>query len=126
MAPKEKCKLSKTKIKKLLEFLSFIKGLNKNNRKIALKYASEDGLDFISESIFNTLYNSDCTSLLSKKKFKKLVKTLKPHAHMYKQLSQKNLPSAKKRTKIIQSGTGLPLLLSAIIPFLSSLLLTKK
>ena len=126
MAAKHSCRLSKKKIKSLLEFLTFIKGLHPQNRKVALKYVNDDGINFISESIYNALYNSNCTSLLSKRKLRQIVKTLKPNANLYKQLSCKALSSDVKRKKIIQTSTGLPLLFTAILPFLSSLLISKR
>ena len=96
----------------------FIKGLHPHNRKIASKYVNDDGMNFISESIYNTLYNSNCTSLISKRKLRQIVKTLKPKANLYKQLSYKALSSDVKRKKIIQTGTELPLLFTAFLPFL--------
>ena len=126
MATKTKCKISRQKARKVLELLNFLTKLNKNNQETALKFLNNEGLDYISETIFNILYNPDCTSNLTKSKRSRLVNTLKPSSHILRKISSKNYPIVSKQKKIIQSGSGISLLLSAAIPFLISLLSPKK
>ena len=125
-ATKTKCKISRLKALKVLELLKFLTKLNKNNRETALKFLNNEGLDYISETIFNILYNPDCTSNLTKSKRSRLVNTLKPSSHILRKISNKNYPIVSKQKKIVQSGSGISLLLSAAIPFLISLLSPKK
>ena len=126
MASKHKCVISQKKIQRILLLFKLLSNLNKTNRETVLKFINDEGIEYISECIFNVLYNSDCTSPLSKSRQNKLVRSLKPQSHLYKKLSQKKYPISLKRKKIIQSGAGISLLLSAVIPFLTSLLLPKR
>lgn len=125
MVASRKCALPKKKVKKILSFFKLISNLNNSNRKIALQYVNDEGLEYICESVFNILYNPDCTSNLSKNKKIKLIKTLKPKSANYQRIGTKKYPLSSKRVKIIQSGSGLSLLLSTAIPFLASLLMPK-
>ena len=125
MTLRSKCKISRKKIRDLLKFLKFINSFKKNNHKVALQFLSDDGLDYISESIYNVLYNPDCTSSLPKAKLRNLIRTLSPQSNLYKKVSKKNLSTKTRRKNLIQSGSGISLLLSTVVPFLTSLLLSK-
>ena len=126
MAAKPKCTIPKTKVIKILQLLKFLANLNKKDQETSLKFLNDEGLEYISETIFNILYNSDCTSSLTKDRRKKLIKTLKPKDKIFQQISNKQRPILSRRKKILQSGSGISLLLSAAIPFLVSLLLPRK
>ena len=121
MALKYKCAISRKKIKNILLLFKFLTNLNKTNQETALKFLSNDGIEYVSEGIYNILYNPDCTSCLPKSKQKKIIKTLKPKAKYYQKLSRKKHSVISKRKQILQSGGGLSLLLSTAIPFLASL-----
>ena len=126
MSGKSKCRLSKKKAERVLDLLKYLTSLKKSRQETAIKFISDEGLEYISETIFNILYNPDCTSLLSKSKKSKLIKTLKPNSFTFRNISNKQYPITTKRKKITQFGSGIPLLLSAAIPFLVSLLTPKK
>ena len=124
MATKNKCNISRQKARRVLELLKFLTKLNKNNQETALKFFNNEGLDYISETIFNILYNPDCTLTLTKSKRSGVVNILKPRCHILRKF-KKNYPIVSKQKKIVQSGSGISLLLSAAILFLISLLSPK-
>ena len=126
MALRHKGSISRKRIKDILILFKFLSHLNKTNKEIAIKFLSNEGIDFLSEGIYNILYNVDCTSSLSKCKQKQLIKALQPKKKLYQQLSLRKGSILSKKKKILQTGTGLPLLLSTAIPFLANLLLPKK
>ena len=126
MASKTKCDISKKKVQKVLDLLRLLTSLNKTNQETALRFLTDEGVDFISETIFNVLYNPHCTSTLTKKEKSKLVKHLKPKSKILQKISNKKHSVLYKRKQISQSGSGISLLLSAAIPFLISLLTPKK
>ena len=99
MTLRSKCKISRKKIRDLLKFLKFINSFKKNNHKVALQFLSDDGLDYISESIYNVLYNPDCTSSLPKAKLRNLIRTLRPQSNLYKKVSKKEFVYNTKTQK---------------------------
>ena len=126
MAVKHKCKLTKRKARKVLNLIKFICTLKKTRQEVAIKYLNDEGVDYVCETIFNILYNPQCTNVLSSNKKTRLIKKLRPHSSTFQSLANKKYPLVSKRQKILQSGSGLSLLLSAAIPFLASLLLPRK
>ena len=125
MTVKHKCNISQQKIKTILNIFKYLTSLSKKNKRTALNFLSEEGIEYISEAIYNVLYNPDCTSSLSSTQKKKLIKTIKPKSELFKKLSRKKYSISSKRKLITQAGTGLSLLLSTVVPFLTSLLLPK-
>ena len=125
MSVKHKCNISQQKIKTILNIFKYLTSINKKYKNTALNFLSEQGIEYISEAIYNVLYNPDCTSSLSSTQKKKLIKTIKPKSELFKKLSRKKYSISSKRKLITQSGTGLSLLLSTVVPFLTSLLLPK-
>ena len=99
MSGKSKCRLSKKKAERVLDLLKYLTSLKKSRQETAIKFISDEGLEYISETIFNILYNPDCTSLLSKSKKSKLIKTLKPNSFTFRNISNKQYPITTKRKK---------------------------
>ena len=54
---------------------------------------------------------------------KKKVKSINPNLKWFEYIANKNFPVSNKENKMLQSGTGLVLILSTLIPLISSLLL---
>ena len=126
MARNNRIQISRKKINSILELLRYLTKVKKSDQTTALKFINDEGLDYISETIYNILYNPECISKLTNFKKKKLVQNLKPNSPILKKLCNKKYPIISKRRKVLQSGSGISLLLSAAIPFLTSLLLPKK
>ena len=117
MATKNKCNISRQKARRVLELLKFLTKLNKNNQETALKFLNNEGLDYISETIFNILYNPDCTSNLTKTKRNKLVNTLKPSSNILRKISNKNYPIVSKQKKLSNLAQGYPCYYLLQFPF---------
>ena len=126
MAKHNRVQIPRKKIDTILELLRYLTKVKKKDQPIAFRYLNDEGLDHISETIYNILYNPECISKLTKSKKKKLIQNLRPNSLILKKLSSKKYPIISKRKKNLQSGSGISLLLSAAIPFLASLLLPKK
>ena len=76
----------------------------------------------VCECIYNTLH----TNLgVSPKKMGKLKKTLAKNRSVYRYLADKRNPVSKKRALMVQHGSGIGMLLGAIIPALVSLFAPK-
>ena len=90
-----------------------------------LKYLDERGIDNISESIYNLLYNENLNHILTKSQKSKLVKTIKSNLSNFENIARKKIPSKIRKRKIIQSGTGIGTILLTLLPVISSLLFKK-
>jgi len=92
--------------------------MNVNDRENIVPYLKEDAVHFICECFHNVLYTD--LKLKNKKKLSKALKS-KCSIHRLRTISssKRALPSKLKALK--QEGAGLGLILSAAIPFLTSL-----
>lgn len=88
-----------------------------NLRRHIIKHLDDDGINSICECIYNVIF----TDLkLSKKKKNLLRKHIKKFPKI-KQLTNANVSVSKRRKALAQYGSGLPLILSAVLPILTSL-----
>ena len=106
MSRKIKCRLSKKKAEKVLDLLKYLTSLKKSSQETALRFISDEGLEYISETIFNILYNPDCTSLLTNSKKSRLIKILKPNSVIYRKILSKQYPIITKRKKYLNLDQG--------------------
>ena len=118
-------KLSISKIKKLLSLFKFLVSQKSKNKANALSFLNSSSVDDISESIYNILYNENLNLNLSKSQKTKLKKIIKPYVKVFEDISKRNVPIKRRRTKITQQGRGIGTILLTLIPVLTSLL-TKK
>ena len=118
-------KLSLGKIKKLLMLFRYIVSQKSGNKSIALKYLDDESIDSISESISNLLYNEQLNLIFSKPQKRNLQRVIKHNVRSFEDISKKKLPIRKRRTKIIQNGSGIATILLTLIPILTSFLARK-
>ena len=119
-------KLSISKIKKLLTLFKFIVSQRSDNKTTVLSFLDEKSINYISESIYNILYNEKLNLNLSKTRKAKLKKIIKPNSRIFEDISKRNIPVKRRHTKIIQQGTGIGTILLTLIPVLTSLLTKRK
>lgn len=114
--------MAKTKIvpKSIIGLLKKIKKMTPQQFHTMVDSINDQTVDDLCQCIYNVIY----TDL----KFSKKKKTcLKKHIHKkcsksrLVKLSDKSTPISKRRRALKQEGTGLPLLLASVIPFLINL-----
>ena len=64
-------------------------------------------------------------SMTSKQK-SKIVTSIKPNLKTFEYIAKKHFPVANRKKKILQTGSGLGVILSTLIPLISSLLIKKR
>ena len=96
MARHNRVRIPRKKINSILELLRYLTKIKKKDQPTAFRYLNDEGLDYVSETIYNILYNPEC---ISKVKRKKLVQTLRPNSLILKKLSNKKYPIISKRKK---------------------------
>ena len=122
---KSKKKLSVKQTNELLSLFKHIVSQKRENKSTALKHLNDDGINIISEAIYNLLYNPDLNRLLSNPQRKKLKSIINPNVRHFEDIAKKKIPTSKRRHKIIQSGSGIGAILMTLLPILSSFLLKK-
>ena len=118
-------KLSKSKIKNLLLLFKYVISQKSGNKLACLRYLDDNSIDSISESIYNLLFNEKLNLVLSSLQKRKLKKIIKPNIQNFEIISKKKIPIRKRRSKIIQQGSGIATILLTLLPMLSSLLIKK-
>jgi hypothetical protein len=110
--------MSRTEKKKYLDLLRILKKLNVQDRSKIVPYLKADAIDFVCECFHNVLYTD-----LNIKNKGKLRSKLKKNCsiHRIKTIANKSKPLELKIKALKQEGSGLGLILSAAIPFLTSL-----
>ena len=119
-------KVSPAKIKSILTLFKYLIDQKKENKEIALQFLHDDGINYISELIYNLLYNESLNNSFKAHTRRKLVKVIKPHSSKFEVISKKHLPIKIQRSKIHQVGPGIGVILASVLPLLGSLLLSKK
>ena len=76
----------------------------KQNTNLALKFLNDECIDYISEAIYNLLYNENVKNSMKKRQKNKIIKTIKPNLQNFEVIARKHLPITKIKNKIIQSG----------------------
>ena len=106
-----------------LNFMQSLKKLNKEERKTLISRLSDRGIDDFSEIVYNLI---SCDFGLSQKKIKNLRTKLLPCQKDLKYISDKSKPVDKRRSRLNrQAGSGIGILLSALLPIISSLISSK-
>ena len=118
-------KLTPKKINDLLRLFKYILAQKGEAKIDFLKYLDERGIDNISESIYNLLYNENLNHILTKSQKSKLVKTIKSNLSNFENIARKKIPAKIRKRKIIQSGSGVGTILLTLLPVISSLLFKK-
>ena len=117
--------ISVKKIQNILNLFKFLTSQKKQNFNSALSFLDTDSIEHISETIYNLLYNEKLKKSMTSKQKNKIVKSIKPNLKSFEYIAKKHFPVSNRKKKILQSGTGLGLILSRLIPLISSFLLKK-
>ena len=83
---KSKKKLSVKQTNELLSLFKHIVSQKRENKSTALKHLNDDGINIISESIYNLLYNPDLNQLLSNPQRRKLKSIINPNVRQYEDI----------------------------------------
>ena len=111
-----------SKLKALVKHVNLWKRLRKAKRgefAKAIKKLPPKKIESICECVFNAIH----TSLsISKTRAAKLRQKISPHKKDYIRLADKKVPTAEKRTLLIQHGTGIGMILTTLLPIIASLI----
>ena len=118
-------KLTSKRLKDLIELFGHILSQRRKEKINVLKYLDDKGIDNISETIYNILYNEDLNKILSKRQKNKLINAIKPNVSTFESIAKRNTPIKRRKHKIIQSGSGIGTILLTLLPVISSLLFKK-
>ena len=103
-------------IKSLVEIFC---NLDDTQRAVLLKYLSDDGINAVSECVYNAMTNQT----LDEKEAGKLRVKLARDKRRLRFISRPSADNVQKRRKMmIQSGGSLPFLISTLIPLLASVI----
>lgn len=113
-------KRNNSSLKSKFEFYKTLQNLKPEVLNHLIKHLDDKSVDDICECVYNTLF----TDLkIPKNKKNKLKRDL--HKHCCKAnlniISSKNIPISKRRKALQQEGRGIGLILSSIVPLLTSL-----
>ena len=122
----EEKKLTPKQINQLLELFKHISSQKGEEKITALKYLDDKGVDTISESIYNLLYNENLNDILTKSQKRQLVKIVRPNIHDFEKIAKRKIPGNTRKSKIIQFGSGIGTILLTLLPVISSLFLKKQ
>ena len=113
----------KSRIKKACSLLTSFKKLGGENCKELIQHFSDEGIEFISEIVYNSVYPNFA---MTQRKKKHIRKKLKPYAKTLIKLTKfpKNSKDINKKRKILQKGGGflLPLLAGTVGPLIGKLI----
>ena len=62
--------ISQKKIQNILSLFKYLCSQKNQNANIALKFLNDESIDYISEAIYNLLYNENLKTVISKKQKK--------------------------------------------------------
>jgi hypothetical protein len=116
-----KAELDKIINKKTLDFLHGLCCMNEEQRGALLDHLTDDGVDLISQCMLNCVYNR----CIGGSQQAELCEKLGNKKHIFEYLARDTNSRVKKRKLLKQTGAGLPLVLSTVIPLLTDLLATK-
>ena len=121
---KKVAKIKGAVTQKTIPFIHALCKLTDEERQGVIKYLNKDGRDAIYECVRNCIYNKS----ISKEKRFELKKSLQSKSKIYKYLAKPGNSSVRKRKVLLQrqTGEGLGLILSALLPILLSAILPKK
>ena len=99
--------------------INSLKSCNPETRVHIISFLNDKGIEALSESVYNTIFNDLC---LSKAEKKKLRKSYKEKEKIFQAIGKKNNSIKRRRTLLIQHGGSLGLLLSIAANLLSGLI----
>ena len=117
-------KLTSKQISNLIELFKHI-SLQKGEKITALKYLDDKGVDIISESIYNLLYNENLNDILTKNQKRQLIKIISPNLYDFETIAKRKISGIRRKNKIIKFGSGIGSILLSLLPVISSLFLKK-
>ena len=118
-------KLTSKQISNLIELFKHISSQKGEEKITALKYLDDKGVDIISESIYNLLYNENLNDILTKNQKRQLIKIIGPNLYDFETIAKRNISGIRRKNKIIKFGSGIGTILLSLIPVISSLFLKK-
>lgn len=111
--------------KRILYLLRVLKKLPSHEFSGAIDHLSDDAVNCLCETVYNILNTDLKLNQRQKNKLKRHIKT-RCSINRLKSISKKEENVSKRRKALKMEGSGLPLLLGAAIPFLSSLIFGSK
>lgn len=99
--------------------INSLKSCKPQTRIHIISFLNDKGIEALSESVYNTIFNDLC---LSKAKKKRLCKTYKEKEKVFKAIGKKDNSIKRRRSLLIQHGGSLGLLLSIASNLLSELI----
>lgn len=107
--------------RRILDLLRVLKKLPPHEFSRTIDHLSDDAVDCLCETVYNILNTDLKLNTRQRNKLKRHIKS-RCSINRLKSLSKKEENLSKRRKALKMEGRGLPLLLGAAIPFLSSLL----
>jgi hypothetical protein len=101
-----------------LPFLHAFCRMTDQERSSVLEFLNEEGRDIFYQCIYNCIYNK----AIPKVERAKISKRLGSHAKAYEYLAFDEGEPIKKRKLLKQVGAGLPIVVTTVLPILTSLL----
>jgi hypothetical protein len=105
-----------------INFLHGLCCLSDEHRSGLIDYLTDEGVDAISQCMLNCVFNK----CIGGSKQAEICEKLGDKKHLFEYLARDTNSRAKKRKLLKQTGSGLPLVLSTVIPLLTALLAARK
>lgn len=117
-------KINKVLYKKHFPLIKVLNSLDKESRSIVLNHLDDASSDLISECIFNVIHKPDRLPKETRSGLKRVSPKEKQSLRYVADPRWRDYRD-KRRAALSQSGKGLGLILSALVPILTSLLFPK-
>ena len=113
--------------KSLLDLLKICKKLKPDQLESVFDSISDTTVDKLCECVYNVIHSEHVCAKLPKGKITKLKKHINSNCDVknIKRISDRKVSISKRRKLMKQEGKGLGLILSSVIPFLTSLFMPK-
>lgn len=113
--------------KSLLTLLKICSKLKPDQLESVFDTISDNTIDKLCECVFNVIHSEHVCAKLPKGKVTKLKKHIKANCNVknIKRITDRKVSISKRRKLMKQEGKGLGLILSSVIPFLTSLFMPK-
>ena len=116
MAPRKKS--IRTELVRALPLLHAASHMTDEERNSLLYFLNDAGKEVLYNCVYNCIYNKD----IPKAKRREVRKQLGKQGSVYEYLAGPNNKPEKKNRLLTQHGAGLPTILSAVLPMLSTIL----
>ena len=108
----------RTQLAAALPFLQALSRMSDAERVSALEFINDDGLAVLQQCIYNCIYNQN----IPKKRRAEIRRSLGKEGKKYEYLATDSKNLLKRRRLLKQTGAGLPIILTTVLPLLASLL----